>query len=283
MTTLAQEGEAFMFKGSIIVITGGSSGLGKALAQRLVERGAYLALIARDKNKLVRVKDELSAICIAGQKIEIFPCDVTDYDATEKALSTIADTFGLPDILINSAGILREGYFEKLPLSTFREVMDINYFGVLNCTKAMIPFFKKKGLGRIVNISSLGGKIGTFGYTAYCSSKFAIVGLTDTLRAELKPLNIKFHLVCPGEFESPMVDDLNTYRTIENRVVTHTVPALSLDVVADEVIRGIQKDRYLIIPGFIARFIEMTGRWFPSINRAIIDYQISRVYKGPDG
>jgi 3-dehydrosphinganine reductase len=248
-----------MFKDSIIVITGGSSGLGKALAQRLVERGAYLALIARDKNKLVRVKDELSATCIASQRIEIFPCDVTDYDATEKALSTIADTFGLPDILINSAGILKEGYFEKLPLSTFREVMDINYFGVLNCTKAMIPFFKKKGLGRIVNISSLGGKIGTFGYTAYCSSKFAI------------------------EFESPMVDDLNTYRTIENRVVTHTVPALSLDVVADEVIRGIQKDRYLIIPGFIARFIEMTGRWFPSINRAIIDYQISRVYKGPEG
>jgi hypothetical protein len=78
-----------------------------------------------------------------------------------------------------------------------------------------------------------------------------------------------------------MVDDLNTYRTTENRVVTQTVPVLPLDVVADEVIKGIQKDRYLIIPGFIARFLEMTSRWFPSISRVIIDYQISRVYKGP--
>jgi len=154
---------------------------------------------------------------------------------------------------------------------------------MLNCTKAMIPFFKQKGGGRIINISSLGGKIGTFGYAAYCSSKFAIVGLTDTLRAELKPLNIKLHLVCPGEFESPMVDDLNTYRTTENRVVTQTVPVLSLDVVADEVIKGIQKDRYLSIPGFIARFLGMTSRWYPSVSRFIIDCQINRVYKGPEG
>jgi 3-dehydrosphinganine reductase len=271
-----------MFKGLVIVITGGSSGLGKSLAQRLVERGANLALIARDEKKLARVKNELSAFCTTGQRVEIFPCDVSDSAATEKTLNTIADTVGSPDILINSAGILREGYFEKLPLSTFREVMDINYFGVLTYIKAIIPFFKQKGRGRIVNISSLGGKIGSFGYTAYCSSKFAIVGLTDTLRAELKPQNIKLHLVCPGEFESPMVDDLNTYRTTENRIVTQTVPVLQLDVVADAIIRGIQKDRYLIIPGFIAKFIEITGRWFPSINRAIIDYQINRVYKGPE-
>lgn len=270
-----------MFKDTVIVITGGSSGLGKALAQRLVKRGANLALIARDKDKLVRIKDELAVTCTANRKVEIFPCDVSDYDATEKTLNSIADTFGSPDILINSAGILREGYFEKLPLSTFQEVMDINYFGTLNCIKAIVPIFRKKGQGRIVNISSLGGKIGSFGYTAYCSSKFAIVGLTDTLRAELKPLNIKFHLVCPGEFQSPMVDELNTYRSTENRVVTQTVTVLSLDVVADKVIKGIQKDSYLIIPGIIARFLEMTCRWFPSISRVIIDYQISRVYQGP--
>jgi 3-dehydrosphinganine reductase len=146
-----------------------------------------------------------------------------------------------------------------------------------------MPYFKKKGKGRIVNISSLGGKIGSFGYTAYCSSKFAVVGLTETLRAEFKPLYIKLHLVCPGEFESPMVDELNTYRTTENRVVTQTVPVLPLDVVADKVMKGIQKERYLIIPGFIARFLERSSRWFPSIGRAIIDYQISRVYKGPQG
>ncbi|HHO76557.1 MAG TPA: SDR family NAD(P)-dependent oxidoreductase [Deltaproteobacteria bacterium] len=270
-----------MFKDSFIVITGGSSGLGKALAQRFIKCGANLALIARDKNKLSMIREDLSALCTSGQRIEIFPCDVSDYAAIEKTMNTIADTIGLPDILVNSAGILTEGYFEKIPLSTFHEVMDINFFGILNCIKAILPIFRKKREGRIVNISSLAGKIGTFGYTAYCSSKFAVIGLTDVLRAELKPLNIKLHVVCPGEFESPMVDELNTYRTTENRVVAQTVPVLSLDAVADDVIKGIEKERYLIIPGFIARFLEMTSRWFPSISRAIIDYQISRVYRSP--
>ncbi|MBN2297632.1 MAG: SDR family oxidoreductase [Deltaproteobacteria bacterium] len=270
-----------MFKDAVVVITGGSSGLGKALAMRFIGRGATLALIARDRNKLAEIREDLVAMCVPGQSVEVFPCDVSDHAAVEKTLNTIKDTVGSPDILINSAGILREGYFDKLPLSTFREVMDINYFGTLNCTKALIPIFRKKGRGRIVNISSLGGRIETFGYAAYCSSKFAVVGLTDVLRAELKPLKIKCHLVCPGEFESPMVDELNTYRTEENRVVTQTVPVLTLDAAADEVMKGIQKDQYLIIPGSVARFLEMTSRWFPSISRFIVDFQIRRVYQGP--
>ena len=97
---------------------------------------------------------------------------------------------------------------------------------------------------------------------------------------ELKPQGIKVHLVCPGEFESPMVDDLNTYRTAENRVVTQTVPVLPLDVVADDIIKGIQKDRYLIIPGFTARFLERLSRFFPSLSRSITDYKIRSVYGG---
>jgi len=270
-----------MFKDEIVIITGGSSGLGKALALRLIRRGATLALLARDRNKLAGVKEELSRLCASGQRIEIFPCDVSDHAAAEKTLNAVTDTLGTPDILINSAGILKEGHFERLPLSTFREVMDINYFGTLNCIKAVIPLFREKGSGRIVNISSLGGRIGTFGYAAYCSSKFAVAGLTEVLRAELKPLNIRVHLVCPGEFDSPMVDELNTYRTGENRAVTQTVPVLPLDVVADEVMKGLQKERYLIIPGFIARVLEMTSRWFPSIGRRVVDFQIRKVYHGP--
>jgi 3-dehydrosphinganine reductase len=270
-----------MFKNTVIVITGGSSGLGKALAQRLIKAGATLALIARNREKLIMAREELSPFCSAGQGIEIFPGDVADYLAMEKTLNTIANTIGEPDILINSAGILGEGYFEKLPLSSFQEMMDSNYFGTLNCTKAVLPYFKKKGRGRIVNIASLGGKIGSFGYAAYCASKFAVVGLTEVLRAELKPFNITIQLVCPGEFESPMVEELNTYRTPENRMVTQTAPVLSLNDVADEVMKGIQKNHYLIIPGFITRFLEMLSRLSPAMGRVIVDYQIRRVYQGP--
>jgi 3-dehydrosphinganine reductase len=271
-----------LFKDKVIIITGGSSGLGKALAKRLVAQGAHVGLVARDKRKLEDVKDELIAAKGAGQKIESFSCDVSSQEATENAFHDIARTLGEPDVLINSAGILKEGYFEKLPLSTFRDVMDINFFGIIHCIQAVLPYFKKKGSGRIVNIASLGGKIGAFGYGAYCSSKFALVGLTDILRAELKPQNILLHLVCPGEFQSPMVDDLNTYRTAENKAVAQTVPVLSLDRVADDVMAGLLKNSYLIIPGKLARVIEAANRWFPTLTRWVTDMKISRIYKGPD-
>lgn len=251
--------------------------MGRALAQRLAKEGANLALVARNEKKLQAVKEALSASCKDGQKIEIFSCDVSDNNAVEQTFRKISETFGAPDMLINNAGILKEGRFAELSLSTFRETMDIDFFGVLNCTKAVLPLFMKKGRGRIINISSLGGKMASYGYAAYCSSKFALVGLTDTLRAEMKPHNIKVHLVCPGEFESPMVEELNTYRTAENREVTQTIPVLPLDVVADEIIRGIRKGRYLIIPGFAGRLLEWGSRLSPGISRFIVDYRIKKV------
>lgn len=270
-----------MFQNKLIVITGGSSGLGEALAKRFIKKGAHLALIARDRNKLQRVQDMLRSMALPTQRIEIFSCDVADEAAAEQTFNAIVASMSVPDILINSAGILKEGYFEKLPFATFRNVMDINYFGLLNCTRAVLPHFKHRGSGRIVNIASLGGKMGSFGYAAYCSSKFAVVGLTETLRAELKFQNIKVQLVCPGEFESPMVAELNTYRTAENRVMTQTVPVMHLDDVANEILSGIRRGSYLIIPGRIARLMEMGTRFFPGISRAIADLRIKMVYQGP--
>jgi 3-dehydrosphinganine reductase len=270
-----------MFKDEVVVITGGSSGLGKALALRFAKAGAHIALIARNRDKLARVEEELSSLCEPGRKIAAFSCDVSDYESMEKTFQAVTDRFGLPDILINNAGILREGSFEGFPLSTFQDIMQINYFGILNCAKVVIPLFREKGRGRIVNISSIGGKMGSFGYAAYCSSKFAVSGLTEVMRIELTPLNIKVHLVCPGEFDSPMVDELNTYRSEENRAVTQTIPVLPLDAVADEVMRGIRKDRYLIIPGIMTRLLEMSNRWFPSISRRVVDFKLRSACRKP--
>ncbi len=270
-----------MFKGKTIIITGASSGLGKELCRRLAQKGANLALIARNREKLTDVKKELESIAGQDQKIESISCDVTDFNRTEKAFEQMVDTIGVPDILINNAGILEEGYFENISLSIFREIFDVNFFGAINCTKIILPYFKSKGTGKIVNVASLGGKMASFGYSAYCSSKYALVGLTETLRMELKPQNISVNLVCPGEFNSPMVDKLNTYRTKENIEITHTAPVLSIDFVADEIIAGIEKNRFLIIPGRISRILERIGRWFPSVLRAVVDFKVNRIYQGP--
>jgi len=271
-----------MFEGENIVITGGSSGLGEELAYTLAAKGANLALVARDMDKLQFVFEKIKSSNNRAINIEVFQSDVREVESVEQTIKKIVETVGTPDILINSAGIINENYFEDLSVDIFKEVMDINFFGTLNWTKAVLPYFKKMGTGRIVNICSMGGLMGTFGYSPYCSSKHAITGLTNSLRVELKPQNIKFHLVCPSEFSSPMVDELNTYRTIENRKIVQTIPVMTLQKVCDEIIFGIERNKYLIVPGAITRFFERLNRYFPALTRWTADLIIQKYYKGPN-
>ncbi|ESQ98383.1 hypothetical protein F753_15905 [Stutzerimonas chloritidismutans AW-1] len=270
-----------MYKGKVVIITGGSSGLGKALAQRFLAQHAAVALVARDGKKLAQVKTDLAGYLRAGQKLETFSCDVSDISACEQTLQEIAHQLGAPHILINSAGIIKEGYFDTLALSDFRQVMEINYFGVINFIRATLPYFNRQGGGRIVNIASLAGKFGSFGYAAYCGSKFALVGLTETLRLELTPRNIAVQLVCPGEFDTPMTQQLSTSRTDENRIISQTIPVLSLKQVTDEVFAGIAKGQYMTIPGRISRVLEWVNRVFPGLMRRTLDAKVKKIYAGP--
>ncbi len=272
-----------MFDGQVIIITGGSSGIGKALAGHLVRRGGHVALVARDEDRLAAVQQQLRQTAGAGQRIETFSCDVSDPGAVEKTVGTIADLLGPPEVLVNSAGILRESYFEKQTLETFHELMDINFYGTLNFIKATLPHFKQKGTGRIINICSLAGQVGVFGYSGYCASKHAVRGLTHSLCYELKPQGIKVHIVYPPETDTPMVDDINTYRTRENRIMVKTVPLLlSADAVARDVVRGVERDRFEIVPGLLSRILGFFERIFPALSRMVVDRRIRSCYQGPD-
>jgi 3-dehydrosphinganine reductase len=274
-------GEGHMFDGTTVIITGGSSGIGRLLARRLLDRGASLVLMARTENNLFSARDEFKGIASHNQRVEAFPCDVANPNAVEKAFQASVEAMGPPYILINSAGIIREGYFQRLSLETFREIMDTNFFGTLNCIRAVLPFFIQQGGGRIVNICSVAGFMGVFGYSAYCSSKHALAGLTSSLRVELKPQNIKFHLVCPPEFESPMAEELNKYRTPENLELARTLPVLKTDVVADAIMNGIEEDQYEIIPGLVARIARRIDAFLPWVSRKVMDYRLRKVYRGP--
>lgn len=268
-----------MFNEKTIIITGGSSGLGKELAVRFAKRGANLALVARDRNKLTAAQSIISEVLPQGRRVEIFSCNVDNAGEVDETMRSIVDKMGMPDILINSAGILRESSFEKQSVETFREVMNINFFGTLHCIKAVLPFFMKKGEGRIVNVCSMAGLFGVFGYAAYCASKHAISGLSSTIRGELKPHNIKVQIVYPPEFDSPMVDELNTYRSTENKTMVQTIPVLKMNVVVDAVIEGMEKNRCEIIPGLPAKIAARMDRLFPSLSRAVIDARIKKFFK----
>lgn len=268
-----------MFRGKNVIITGGSSGIGERLAHRLAGEGARLCLIARDREKLERVRQEIIAEA-AGAEVTIKSCDVSQAPEVDAAFAEIVATMGPPDYLINSAGVLLGEYFEKTTRADFRSLMDINFFGTLHTIQAALPHLKTRQ-GHIVNISSIAGVMGVFGYSAYCASKHAIVGLTDTLRGELRYAGVSVHLVLPPETPTPMVDKLNQSRPLENKMICAAGTILPVEKVVDDILRGLAHNRYLIITGFVPRQLALLNRLSPALGRFIHDQVVKKHYRGP--
>ncbi|MFV0302602.1 MAG: SDR family NAD(P)-dependent oxidoreductase [Paracoccus sp. (in: a-proteobacteria)] len=269
------------FRNKHVVATGGNSGLGLALARALAGEGARLTLVARNAERLAAAALEIQAEH-PGVVIATRPLDVTDEAATRVAMDAIAKAQGGIDALVNNAGIMHEGYFEEIPSEAFRQVMDVNYFGVLNATRAALPHLRA-AQGRLINVASIGGMIGAFGYTPYCPAKYALIGLSGCLRYELEPMGIKVQVVCPAEFDSPMVDALDANRTPENRAHVLTIPKASVEAIVTDVMKGLATDRYEIVPTRLARATVKLSRLAPSLVRRTGDRAIAKVYRGPAG
>ena len=264
-----------MFDGKRAVITGGSSGAGKGLAAALLARGAHVALVARDARKLLEAKEELSAHAQASH-IETLSCDVADAEQVNAAFAALSSNFGPVDLLINSAGVLREGPFEQVPLEQYRQLLDINFFGVLHCVRALLPVLRERPRADIVNLASVAGLLGVYGYAPYCVSKHALVGLSETMRIELRRTNVRVHVVCPPEFDSPMVRDLEGQRSEANLAMAQMLGVLPVETVVQAVLRGVERNQFMIVPGAKARFATTMARLFPSIGRTTVDLALAR-------
>ncbi len=183
------------FAGKIVVITGGSRGLGLVLARQLCAEGARVILLARDKAELQRAQDELVA---AGGAVAMIPCDLQDRSQIEGAVRNVVSQFGRLDVLINNAGIIEVGPLEHMERADFERAMQLHLWAPFTFMWEAIPHMRRGGGGRIVNISSIGGKIAVPHLAAYCASKFALVGLSDSMRAELARDEIYVTTVAPG-------------------------------------------------------------------------------------
>ncbi len=237
-------------KRSLALITGGSSGIGFALAKILLRDGIDVCLLARDEEKLNRAKVKLSTYkAEKSQRIETLSCDVTDYERLNALLNQWVKGNGLPDLVINSAGITYPGYFQELDVDIFHELMDVNYFGTLHVIKSLIPGMIKRGSGKIVNISSQAGFIGVFGYSAYSASKYAVRGLSDVMRAELKPLGIQVSIVFPPDTQTPQLDFEAPLKPFETKEIAGSSSVMTADAVAETIIKGVRKGKYIILPG----------------------------------
>ncbi len=245
----------------LALVTGGSSGIGLALAKKLFLNGANICLLARNKTKLEEAQHELIKLKVhENQFIDILSQDVTNYQAVNDSLHTWIEARGLPDLVINSAGVVYPGYFQELDIDTFHWLMEVNYFGTLHVIKSLVDEMIQRGSGTIVNLSSQAGFIGVFGYSGYTPTKYAVRGLTDVLRSELKPLGINLHIVFPPDTQTPQLEFEEPLKPKETRALAGTSGVLTAEQVADEILRGVQKSKYVILPGFEGKLLyRLTG------------------------
>jgi NAD(P)-dependent dehydrogenase (short-subunit alcohol dehydrogenase family) len=180
----------------VAVITGGSRGLGLLMARELAAAGARLALLARDPGELDLARRELATL--GGHRVLALPCDVGKEDEVRWAIDAAAERFGRLDILINNAGIIQVGPLDHMTVEDFEAALRVHFWGPLYATMAALPHLRRQETARIVNIASIGGRIAVPHLAPYSASKFALVGLSDGLRAELAKEKIFVTTVCPG-------------------------------------------------------------------------------------
>ena len=258
------------------IITGGSSGIGKATAKLLAQQGANISLIARDRHKLENAQQEVVAATIAPeQKISIQTADVASQPAIETAIQKAIAELGTPELLIASAGIAHPGYFAEIPLEVFEYTMKVNYFGSLYSIQAVLPAMEQQQKGNIVIISSGAGLIGIYGYTAYCPSKFALRGLAESLRGELKPQGIGVTIVYPPDTDTPQLAAENKIKPPETKKITATATTWTAEAVAQQIIRGVARRQFAIAPGAELTILNR----FHSLLAPLLNWYFDRIVK----
>jgi len=247
------------FQHKTAIVTGGSSGIGLATAVGLARRGANVWLVARNPQSLSNALE-----CVKEARVNQDQCfgytslDVTDNQAVEAGFAEIINQIGVPDLLVNSAGFSQPGNFEELDLEIFRVTMEVNYFGTLYPIRAVLPGMMQRHSGHIVNISSGAGLVSPFGYTPYSATKFAIRGLTDGLRAELKPHGVRVSIVYPTDTDTPQLAYERKTLPIEATAmevafgITHLLTPAE---VAESILKGVSRNRYIILPGGDAKVV----------------------------
>lgn len=243
------------FSDKLVFLTGGSSGIGLATARKLAAEGCQIVIFARNQARLDEAVGEIKACQPAGlqQGIHAVSMDVADHKDVDAKLNNAVATYGTPHILINCAGIGTGDYFENISYEQFDALMKINVYGTRNTIFSLLPFMKKAGQGQIVNIASVAGLVGMYGYTSYSTSKYALVGFSECLRSEMKRFNITVTLVCPPEVSTPFIDEEAKTLPPEARAVKNMAGLLTPDQAADAIIKAVRKKRFFVIPGFMAK------------------------------
>lgn len=262
------------------LITGGSSGIGKAAAILLAKAGANISIIARGRDQLETAKTEIADAQTTRQQVVTISADVASQAQAEQAIADAIAHLGPPHLLITSAGIAHPGHFQNLPIAVFEQTMAVNYFGSLYCIKAALPTMMQHHQGHIVLISSGAGLLGLYGYTAYSPSKFAVRGLAESLRGELKSTGIHLSIVYPPDTDTPQLAAENQTKPAETQAITATAETWSAREVAQVILEGVQRRSFVITPGLeMSLLAKLHSILLPLLNR-YCDHIVTQVQTG---
>lgn len=245
----------------IVWITGASSGIGEALAKEYSELGTRLILSSRDLESLEKVQSQ----CNYPDKIRLLELDLEQHETLAEAAHKAKGFFGRIDLLINNAGISQRALAAETKLAVDKKIIDVNYFGTIALTKALIPYFREQNMGHFVVITSVVGKIGTPLRSSYSASKHALHGFFDSLRAELFEDNINVTLICPGYVKTNVsINALTSLGKKQGTMDRATENGLDPHDFAKKAIKAIHKQRQeIVIGGFPERLAVWVKRFFP--------------------
>jgi NAD(P)-dependent dehydrogenase (short-subunit alcohol dehydrogenase family) len=277
----ARRRHAIDFAGRVVVITGGSRGLGLVMARQFAAEGARLCLLARDEAELARAGDELRD---RGAEVMTVRCDIRRRADIRAAVDRILDHFQAVDVLVNNAGVIQVGPLEHMTTEDFENSMATHFWGPLHLMYEIVPGMRRRGFGRIVNISSIGGRMAVPHLAPYCAGKFALAGLSDAVRAELDQHGVRVTTVAPGLMRtgSPIHADIKGQHEAEYAwfAISDSLPGLTVSAerAAREILEACRHgDPDLIIsaparlaiagthaaPGLAARAMMLANRVLP--------------------
>lgn len=259
------------------VVTGGSSGIGRALALRLAQAGANVVLLARDRQRLADVMALMQAAKVrAEQRFSVISVDISDSAAVADAITQVRAADEV-DILVNNAGVACCDRIENLTDAHFVRMMQVNYFGMVGVTRALLPYFRQRGSGTIVNVSSLTGAIGIAGYSAYAPSKAAVIAFSECLRNELSSEGIRVSVALPTDVDTPQLHEENLTKPPETHAANSEVLPMSAEEAAHLILRGVERGEFWILPApLLGRLSYSLFRYFPNLIRSAVDSKVSK-------
>jgi short-subunit dehydrogenase len=248
---------------SVVAITGASAGIGKATALRLARQGASVSICARRLDRLEAVADEIRR---AGGQALAVAADVTKPDDMQAFVDATVKAFGRLDVVICNAGFGIYGEIDRVTPEQMQAVMDVNYFGTFHTVRAALPLFRTQGHGHTIIVSSIAGKRGIPFMGPYCATKFAQIGMAESLRAELKGSGLHVSIVYPISTNTEFFEVMTQNSGFATRAQG---PKQSADSVADAIVRAIKKPVPEIYPYLPAKGLAVLNALFPGLTDTI--------------